>query len=91
MNIKISNLTKEYDRNRVVDIELLNIEKGALLGIIGPNGAGKSTLLRLIAGLEQPTEGEIFYEGKRLHSEIYKNMTMVFQNPICLELLYFKI
>ena len=42
MNIKISNLTKEYDRNRVVDIELLNIEKGALL-VIGPNGAGKST------------------------------------------------
>lgn len=45
------------------DIEL-SVEHGSTLGLIGHNGSGKSTLLKCIAGLLQPTEGEIFTEGR---------------------------
>lgn len=42
----------------------LKINKGETIGVIGPNGSGKSTLLKLIAGVSNPTEGEIVVEGK---------------------------
>ena len=45
------------------DVEL-NVEHGSTLGLIGQNGSGKSTLLKCVAGLLQPTEGEIFTEGR---------------------------
>ncbi len=45
----------------------LTIGKGEFLSIMGPSGSGKSTLLNLIGGLDQPTTGEIFIDGKPLH------------------------
>jgi putative hydroxymethylpyrimidine transport system ATP-binding protein len=43
-----------------------NIQNGEFVSIIGPSGSGKSTIFRLITGLEQPTEGEIFLNGKKV-------------------------
>lgn len=81
MRLSMENLTKEYDGRKVLDIEELCIEDGALCGIIGPNGAGKSTLLNLVAGLMEPTGGRLLYGEEKAVSAPYRNMTMVFQSP----------
>lgn len=81
MRLYLENLTKEYEGRKVLDIEALCIEGGALCGIIGPNGAGKSTLLNLIAGLMKPTGGRLLYGEEKAVSAPYGNMTMVFQSP----------
>ncbi len=49
---------------RALDHISLQVFPGEVYAIIGANGAGKSTLLRTIAGLHQPTEGAILYDGK---------------------------
>lgn len=44
----------------------LVVNEGERLGLIGPNGSGKSTLMKLLAGIRQPSSGEVFVKGKRL-------------------------
>jgi ABC-type lipoprotein export system ATPase subunit len=46
----------------------LNIEKGKITTIVGPSGAGKSTLLHVLAGLEKPSEGRVFFEDRDLYA-----------------------
>jgi D-methionine transport system ATP-binding protein len=65
----------------------LDIFPGEIFGIIGPSGAGKSTLLRCLSTLEQPTEGEVFFEGIKISQlsnqalrPIRRDIGMVFQN-----------
>jgi tungstate transport system ATP-binding protein len=84
MHLAISNLIKEYEGNRVLDVETIAIPKYSLCGIIGPNGAGKSTIVKIIAGLEKPTSGKIEYDGEPFTENIFKNITMVFQKPYLL-------
>ncbi len=69
MKIILKNLTKRYpNRNRKIkeDVIAVNnfdfeIPDGELIGLLGPSGCGKSTTLNMICGLEQPTEGKIFF------------------------------
>ncbi|MES1261607.1 MAG: ABC transporter ATP-binding protein [Acidobacteriota bacterium] len=68
--IRVENLTKIYrsgDADLVIfkDLTLL-VAAGDQVAVIGPSGAGKSTLLHLIAGLDTPTSGEIFYKGRNI-------------------------
>ena len=49
--LEIKNLKKSYNNKRILDIDSLEIEEGAIYGLIGKNGAGKSTLMKLILGL----------------------------------------
>ena len=67
--LKIQNLSHSYDDNQlsVKKINLL-VNKGERLSIQGPSGCGKSTLLRLIAGLEEPNEGQIFINEEEVSS-----------------------
>jgi len=55
----------------------LSIGKGEFLAIMGPSGSGKSTLLNLIGGLDQPTSGEIFIEGRPLHGVSDDELTLI--------------
>jgi putative spermidine/putrescine transport system ATP-binding protein/spermidine/putrescine transport system ATP-binding protein len=59
-----------------------DIEEGSLVTLLGPSGCGKTTLLRMVAGLEEPTEGDIFIKGARINdTPIHKrNLGMIFQN-----------
>lgn len=84
MEINICNLIKDYGSRRVLDIESLAIKKGSLMGLIGPNGAGKSTLIKIIAGLENPSQGKVYYNNEILQEKHYKDMTLVFQKPYLL-------
>lgn len=61
--IETSNLTKQFNGLTAVDNLDLRIEPGTLYGFIGPNGAGKTTTLRLLAGLLEPTVGDIRLAG----------------------------
>jgi ABC-type Fe3+/spermidine/putrescine transport system ATPase subunit len=58
------------------------IEGGTLVTLLGPSGCGKTTLLRMIAGLEQASEGRIFIGGEEvtLRSAGERNVSMVFQS-----------
>lgn len=57
--IKISNLSKDYGKHRVLDNVSLNIEKNKIYGLLGRNGSGKTTLLNLITNRIFPSEGSI--------------------------------
>jgi ABC-2 type transport system ATP-binding protein len=59
-------LTKQFDRNPVVNDVALSIAPGEVYGLIGPNGAGKTTLIRMLATAEEPSAGEIYLFGERL-------------------------
>jgi len=81
--IKLENLHKTYDDGtkalRGID---LTIQDHDFVVLLGPSGCGKSTLLRQIAGLDQPTEGEIHFDGKLMNGTkpMERNVSMVFQN-----------
>lgn len=57
--IEISNLTKTYNGNTVLDIDQLEIKKGQSFGLVGNNGAGKTTLFSLLLDLIAPSSGQI--------------------------------
>nr|WP_199332489.1 ABC transporter ATP-binding protein [Anabaena catenula] len=61
--IELKGISKSFGKNQVLDNVDLTIERGEALAIIGPSGTGKSTILRIIAGLLQPDEGEIYIQG----------------------------
>ena len=62
--LAIRNLTKVFDSKTVLDSLELDLKSRELLAILGSSGAGKSTLLRLIAGFEEPDQGEITLSGE---------------------------
>ena len=81
-NLKIENISKKYGTLDILKNIDLNIEDGEFLVLVGPSGCGKSTTLRLIAGLERPTEGQIFI-GDLCVNDLdpsKRDIAMVFQN-----------
>jgi branched-chain amino acid transport system ATP-binding protein len=67
--LELKNLTKDFGGLRAVDNLNLSIDEGQILGLIGPNGAGKSTAFNCIAGVYQPSEGEIYFNGEKINNE----------------------
>jgi ABC-2 type transport system ATP-binding protein len=61
--IEISNLTKKFDKNVVLDNISLKVEKGEILGFLGPNGAGKTTTMKIITTFWSPTGGTVKIDG----------------------------
>jgi ATP-binding cassette ChvD family protein len=57
----LGHVRKSYDAKVVLDDVTLGFLPGAKIGVVGPNGMGKSTLLRMMAGLEQPSNGEVLF------------------------------
>jgi ABC-2 type transport system ATP-binding protein len=62
--IETHELSKKYGKLTAVEDLNLQVARGALYGLIGPNGAGKTTSLRMLAGLLEPTSGEIIINGQ---------------------------
>lgn len=71
MNIlEFKNLSKAYVKGiNVISNLSLEIPQGRIIGLLGPNGCGKSTMIKMIAGLLQPTSGEILVNGKAVGEE----------------------
>ena len=84
--LKVNNLEKKFGDNLVLKDINMEVEKGEVVTIIGSSGSGKSTLLRCLNLLEEPTSGEIIYEGDNIldHSfdrrKYRSKVGMVFQN-----------
>lgn len=82
-SISLHDVSKTYTRGtRVVDRLTLDIAPGEFLVLLGPSGCGKSTVLRMIAGLEEITEGELKLDGEYANDlgPAERRMAMVFQN-----------
>lgn len=81
--LEISNVTKIYPNGtQAVHETSLSIEKGEFMVFVGPSGCGKSTLLRMVAGLEDISQGEISLDGKVINKidPSERDVAMVFQN-----------
>jgi multiple sugar transport system ATP-binding protein len=81
--VLLDNLTKVYDKKvKAVDRVNLKIENGEFLVLVGPSGCGKTTILRMIAGLEEITEGSVHIDNTVVNQVAPKdrNVAMVFQN-----------
>src|SRR5258707_10787027 len=82
MSIELKGVTKKFGEVSAVNNVSFTVNEGELLALLGPSGGGKTTVLRLIAGLEVPTEGDIFVRGQRVNDiKVQKrNIGFVFQN-----------
>ena len=67
-DITLKNITKRFGKSVAVDNLNLTIKDGEFITLLGPSGCGKTTTLRMIAGLETPTEGEIWLDDKCVFS-----------------------
>ncbi len=81
-NVTLKNIRKNYDKTEVIHGVDLDINSGEFIVFVGPSGCGKSTLLRMIAGLEDITEGEISIDGEIVNKIIAaeRGVAMVFQS-----------
>jgi spermidine/putrescine transport system ATP-binding protein len=81
-DVQIQHVTKRFGSVTAVDGMDLSIEHGEFYSLLGPSGCGKTTTLRMIAGFEQPTEGEILLAGKPIAGvpPYQRNVNTVFQH-----------
>jgi ABC-2 type transport system ATP-binding protein len=68
--LELKNVTKKYNNIPVVKKVSFNIKPGEILGYLGPNGAGKTTTVKMLAGLLEPNEGFIYFNGKKITDDI---------------------
>ncbi len=84
--LSVENVSYRYKNSESAAVKEVScaFEEGQIYAIIGPSGSGKSTLLSMLAGLDMPTEGDIYYEEENLKDmdlDIYRreNISMIFQ------------
>lgn len=77
-NVILRNVTKIYDKKKVIDNIDLNINDKEFVVLVGASGCGKSTLLRMIAGLEDITSGEIYIGDKKVNDVHPKDRDIAF-------------
>ena len=71
--MRVENLTKVYGKGenevRALDGVSFSVEKGEFVAVIGPSGSGKSTLLHILGGVDRPTGGKVFMDGKDVYAQ----------------------
>jgi ABC-type sugar transport system ATPase subunit len=81
-DVVFQSVTKQFDDVQVIPSLNLAIDSGSFTVLLGPSGCGKSTLLRMVAGLEDATDGDILIGGRRVNDlrASERNIAMVFQS-----------
>lgn len=77
-----------YGSKKVLDIDEFSIQAGSILGLSGPNGSGKTTLLKLLAFAMAPSQGEIYFNGRReypMSARVRSRVTLMTQTPYLLK------
>ena len=69
MKIQVKNLRKEFGKTVAVDNISFGFDSGHVFGFVGPNGAGKTTTMRIMATIEEPTDGDVFLNGVSIREE----------------------
>lgn len=86
--IEVREVSKRYGDVEALRRVSLKVERGELLTVVGPNGSGKTTLLKIMAALERPTSGEVYFDGVKIDERnadrFRRRSTMVFQKPVVL-------
>ena len=71
--LKVENLSKTYGKGenevKALDNVSFTVQKGEFVAIIGPSGSGKSTLLHILGGVDKPTSGKVFMDGKDVYAQ----------------------
>lgn len=84
--VELREVKHRYAGRLVLDLEQFSVPRTGALAVVGHNGSGKSTLLRLLALLETPTEGKVFFNGaavpRRAPAPLRRRVTLVEQRPI---------
>jgi len=84
--IELEDVTKKYGEIVALNKASLKVVKGEVLSLIGPNGSGKTTMLRIMAGIEELTSGEIYFDGIRINDgnmdKVRSKGTMIFQRTV---------
>lgn len=82
MHVVVKNVCKSFGQFTASNDISFSIEKGRLVGLLGPSGGGKTTILRMLAGLEHPDSGEIFFDGDNVVDQRpqERGIGFVFQN-----------
>jgi tungstate transport system ATP-binding protein len=80
---ELRNISKSYGTKIVVNSVNLEIREGEILALLGPNGSGKSTILKMLAFIEDPTSGEVIFQGEKVNykktEKVRLDSTLVFQ------------
>jgi tungstate transport system ATP-binding protein len=85
---QLKDLLFRYGERFELNVPDFSVESGAALGLIGPNGGGKTTLLRILAFIDRPHGGTIFFDGKRANiedSNLTRSVSMLLQEPYLLK------
>jgi sulfate/thiosulfate transport system ATP-binding protein len=82
MSIEVCGISKKFGKFPALKETNLEVQTGQLVALLGPSGSGKTTLLRIIAGLEYPDTGEVFFHGENVthHSAYQRRAGFVFQH-----------
>ncbi|MCG0275380.1 MAG: ATP-binding cassette domain-containing protein [Thermosediminibacteraceae bacterium] len=87
--IEGKNINVQMKKKVLLEVERIELKMGEVLAVIGPNGAGKSTLLRVLALLQEPRQGEIYFKGEKVAPKdrirFRRKMAVVFQEPLFLD------
>ncbi len=77
-------IVKKYGDRTVLSDVSLEVERKDSVALLGPNGSGKTTLLQILAGIQKPSSGKVFYRGHEVDKPeaLRHNCTMVFQTPV---------
>jgi ABC-type sugar transport system ATPase subunit len=80
--VELRSVKKSFGSVNIIPELNLDIQSGEFVSLVGPSGCGKSTILRMVAGLEDPTSGEIRIDGRVVNDVNPKDrgLAMVFQN-----------
>ncbi len=92
--IEASKIKLQKSKKEILDVEHFQLDQGEVRAVIGPNGAGKSTLLQVLALLQRPSSGQLFFRGEIVNPKnilsIRRRMAVVFQEALLLDTTVYK-